>query len=764
MAGPLAGVRVIDFGQYIAGPLAAMLLSDQGADVVRVETPGGPRMQTPANRVWNRGKRSIVLDLKAPADLETAKALIESADVVIENFRPGVMERFGLGAAAMAAANPRLIYCSMPGFAADDPRRDIPGWEGVIAAAASTVGRGDLEEPAANGASFRPIYTAIPAHSSFAAFWTVVSVAMALNARERDGVGQIVEAPLFDATFTALGYRAQKIHGGADGVAADMRAAMGRAFGRAGHAAGTQLCKDGRWIYVHPGNKKIGEFIRVIGADQFDGEDAAAKVKALFLTRTAKEWEDLGAEVGTEVVVCRTAAEWIAAEQAQGSTMLARVADPIHGEMVQPGLQAHLDHCTSDIRPASAPDADRAAVLAELEARARPAAAPKAAPPGPLAALAGKKVVDLCIVLAGPTCGRTLAEFGADVIKVERPPASAQTGQLARVSPHAFNIDINRGKRSIVIDLKTGAGLEVLNALIKDADVVVQNFRHGVNKALGFDYEAARKINPNIVYASLNMYGYDGPWAARPGHEQLGQMGVGPAVRYGGSDVPTLQHVGAVNDYGTGLMGAYAVALALYHRERTGEGGHVWTSLAHTAQILQSPFFYDYAQREPWDEPRGQDAFGAGALQRYYAARDRWIFLGAAPEQTAALARIEGLEGFPVAGSDAEVATFLAERLAKAPAAVWTARLTPVRIGAHAVAKLEDVMADAWVRDHGLIISREHKGIGLIDQAGPPPRLSRTPVVPGVPAPPIGADGRAILAEHGLDPDALAAAGAVVVD
>jgi crotonobetainyl-CoA:carnitine CoA-transferase CaiB-like acyl-CoA transferase len=760
MAGALAGVRVIDFGQYIAGPLAAMLLSDQGAEVIRVETPGGPRMETPANRVWNRGKQSIVLDLKAPGDLATARALIETADVVIENFRPGVMDRLGLGLEAMTAANPRLIYCSMPGFAADDPRSETPGWEGVIAAAASTVGFGELAEPAANGATQRPIYTAIPAHSSFAAFWTAVCVAMALNARERDGVGQVVEVPLFDATFTALGYRAQKIHAGGDGLAADMRAAMGRAFGRAALIAGVQRCKDGRFIYVHPGNKNIGDFMRAIGADQLSGDGAAEEAKAIFLTRTAKEWEALGAEVKTEVVACRSTEEWIKAEQAQGSSMLAKVADAIHGEMTQPGLQAHLDHCEGEIGPASAPDADRAAVLKGLKTRA-PAA--RGEPPSPLAALAGKKVLDLCIVLAGPTCGRTLAEFGANVIKIERPAALGAQRQLAAASPHAFNIDINRGKRSLVIDLKTPAGLEVFGALVKDADVVVQNFRHGVNERLGFGYEAVKAINPQIVYASLNMYGYDGPWAERPGHEQLGQMGVGPAVRYGGEAEPLLQHVGAINDYGTGLMGAYAVALALYHRERTGEGGHVWTSLAHTAQILQSPFFYDYAQREPWDEARGQDAWGANALQRYYATSDGWIFFGAAREQTRAVAGVAGLEGFPVAGPDADIAAFLFERLAGAPTATWTSRLTAAGVGVHAVTRLEDVMADPWVREHGLIISREHSGIGLIDQAGPPPRLSRTPVAPGVPAPPIGADGRAILAEHGLDPDALAAAGAVVV-
>lgn len=114
----LEGVRVIDFGQYMAGPMAAMLLGDQGADVIRIDPPGGPRWNTPANATWNRNKRSIVLDLKKKADRETARKLIATADVVIENFRPGVMDRLDLGPAAMTADYPRLVYCSLPGFAA----------------------------------------------------------------------------------------------------------------------------------------------------------------------------------------------------------------------------------------------------------------------------------------------------------------------------------------------------------------------------------------------------------------------------------------------------------------------------------------------------------------------------------------------------------------------------------------------------------------------------------------------------------------------
>src|ERR671924_670915 len=108
MSSVLDGIRVIDFGQYIAGPLTGMLLADQGADVIRVDPSGGPMWETPANATWNRGKRSITLNLKQPDDRALAIQLIESADVVIENFRPGVMERLGLGPQAALMVNPRL--------------------------------------------------------------------------------------------------------------------------------------------------------------------------------------------------------------------------------------------------------------------------------------------------------------------------------------------------------------------------------------------------------------------------------------------------------------------------------------------------------------------------------------------------------------------------------------------------------------------------------------------------------------------------------
>ena len=227
-------------------------------------------------------------------------------------------------------------------------------------------------------------------------------------------------------------------------------------------------------------------------------------------------------------------------------------------------------------------------------------------------------MLDLCIILAGPTCGRTLAEFGADVIKIDNPMRGGY------VSSHN---DVNRGKRSLLLDLKSAAGREVFWRLLADADVVVQNYRAGKLAKLGLSYEDVRQRKPDIIYASLNAFGHIGPWAERPGHEQFAQATTGMQSRFGGDGPPMLQP-NPINDYGTGFMGAYAVALALLHHRRTGEGQHVDTALAYTAMIHQSPFMQVYAGKR-WDEPSGQDRLGSGPLHRAYRARDGWFFIGA---------------------------------------------------------------------------------------------------------------------------------------
>src|SRR5215471_9088739 len=186
MPGALTGVRVVDFGHYIAGPLAATMLADQGADVIHVDPPGGPRWKSDADAFLQRGKRRISLDLKTLHDKDTAQRLIDTADVVIENFRPGVMQRLGLGNQAVTKRNPRLIYCSIPGFAADDPRADMQAWEGVLHAATDNCIPRAGEEPPDWDWS-RPFYSAVPLASNFGAFLGATGIVMALIARRRSG-------------------------------------------------------------------------------------------------------------------------------------------------------------------------------------------------------------------------------------------------------------------------------------------------------------------------------------------------------------------------------------------------------------------------------------------------------------------------------------------------------------------------------------------------------------------------------------------------
>lgn len=754
MAGALEGIRVIDFGQYIAGPLAGMLLADQGADVIKVDPPGGPHWQTPANATWNRGKRSLLLDLKQPEDLATARSLVQGADVVVENFRPGVMARLGLGAEAMTHANPRLVYSSLPGFASDDPRAVMPAYEGVVGAATATYRpSGDQGE--------RPCYTAIPIASTYAAFQAVVAIVMGLNAREHSGVGQCIEIPLFDSMFQSIGRFGVTVHHALPSVPK-----LGELWG------GIYQCKDGQWVrFGGAGNQNFRQFVEAAGIRAWDQEgltdldrplDSEAftttvrqRIQALFTTRTAQEWEDLIAEAGSEGAICRTSAEWCAHPHARAAQMVVEVDDPVYGKMLQPGINVRMSRTPGKVRgPAPTPDQHRAQILAELRSSTRTESAPSVAS-HVRAALDGIKVLDLCIILAGPTMGRTLAEYGADVIKIDNPQRGAT---IARHN------DINRGKRSILLDLKSEAGRTVFWRMLETADVVAQNYRAGALEKLGLGYEAVRQRKPDIIYASLNAYGHLGPWAGRPGHEGFAQATAGMTRRFGGAGKPASQP-NPVNDYGTGFMGAYGVALALLHRQRTGQGQHIDAALAYTAMTLQSPFIQIY-QGKQWDETTGRDALGSGPLHRAYQASDGWVFLGARASDVPTLSNVAGLSGIAALSPEAR-GPFLEARFLDHPVATWVDRLTAAGVGAQpVVTTVRALMTDPWVIAHGLSLTREHDAIGPVTTCGPAPRLSRTPVRPGRPAPKPGAQAREILEEYGLgdDYDRLVHAGVIVTE
>ena len=746
MPGVLSGIRVVDFGHYIAGPLAATMLWDQGADVVHVDPPGGPRWKSDADAFLNRGKRRISLDLKQPDELAIAKRLVDRADVLIENFRPGVMARIGLDLAAARERNPRLITCSLPGFAADDPRADMRAWEGIVDAATGNC-RARVGEAPPDWDTSLPTYSAIPLASNFAAFLAATSIVMALVARYTTGRGQHIEIPLFHAMFTAIGPAGAYVT--ANGLHEPRPIDL--------NGSGTYRCGDGRYIQFDPSNHRfLTWFAQAAGISHWGPEyldivrlrDPAANARLherlaeLFLTRPAAEWEALAYEAGAVLNVVRTAQEWLQHEHAQAMGAVTQVDDPELGPTAMSGLPVLLmESPGAPGGPRHLPDADRAAILADLETGATDAGATDTVAtdvgamgaPAPIAPTGSEvsplhnvRVLDLTQVLAGPTSGRLLAEFGADVVKIN--------GPQRRIGSHGY---LNRGKRTVLLDVESTEGQQVFWKLIERADVVIQNFPHGTAERYGIGYDQVRARKPDVVYASLSVHGHHGPWKHARGYERQGQAVTGVMDRVG--DVPAILGPYNLVDIGTGVMTAFAVGLGLYHRMLTGKGQHVQTSLSQTATYHQTPYMLDYAGKV-YDDPRGWTALGTGPLQRFYRAQDGWFFLGARESDAGRVTKATGVQ---TVGD-------LEDRFLEQPLAAWVERLRAAGVSAQAVVSLPDLMTDPWVREHGLSVSQCSEEVGEVTYPGPSIQMSDTPVRLGPPARQPGADGPAVLAEVGL--------------
>jgi crotonobetainyl-CoA:carnitine CoA-transferase CaiB-like acyl-CoA transferase len=262
---PLAldGIRVIDLSRVIAGPWCGALLSDLGADVIKVEDTGaGDESRTwpphkdgeaAAYLLFNRNKRAMTLDLKTPEGVEVVKALVRGADVVIENFRTGTMESFGLGYDTLAAENPRLIYCSVSAFGRTGPRKDSPGYEALMQAFSgimSITGEPD-GQPVRAGVSFLDLSTGI---------LCALGVSAALLQRQATGLGQRVDGSLLETAVSLLAFHAEGYL---------LTGAIPRALG-SGHPSLSPYrnfkCRNGQWIFIAAANDRFwGRLARAIG-------------------------------------------------------------------------------------------------------------------------------------------------------------------------------------------------------------------------------------------------------------------------------------------------------------------------------------------------------------------------------------------------------------------------------------------------------------------------------------------------------------------
>ena len=814
---PLAGFRVIDFGHYLAGPLAGMLLADQGAEVIKVDRPGHPSCATPEGAVFNRGKQVLELDLKSASGRDAARRLVASADVVIENFRPGVMQRLGLGSAAMTAANPRLVYLSLPGFAAGEERASLRAFEGVLGAATGLFTdlhaiRRELEAP--------PQYTPIPLASAYGAVHGALAVTLALYAREESGRGEVIEVPLAGAALSAMGAFLLRVaaaparYGKRPNPANDkLRQQMRHADAAERRRLIDQLrpwlptmfdsyqAGDGGWVFVLAGNSRRNsvQLVKALGiydaliADgmvdvppypdltrpnniqDVDGlsrewkKTLRDRMTAAFRQQPADDWTPIMRQFGVPFSVHRSTQEWLHAPETDAAALTVEVDDPVHGPIRQLGVQTSLGR--TDQRwhvPRPARPGDLAALLQD---RADPSAANGAAANGaahsaPRRAhiLAGIKVLDLSTVLAGPCCARVLAEYGADVIKIDAPDP-----YFLPSTSCMLHVEVGQGKRSMILDLKQEAGKRLFEQLAAGADVIVHNFRPGVAERLGIDYASMARINPDIVYLNLTAFNGPrrGPWTELPGFDPVLQAATGIQLRYGGPGAPPELHgFASCIDYLTGYSGTYGIALALLRRKREGGGDLVLTSLAQGGQLVQAPFVWAAADARPDDGPQGQEVLGAHSLEHLYQAADGWLMLTGLPADLPRLREVPELAAAPVEPSKepARIAALQAA-VARQPVAHWEQAFNTAGFGCHRVDCIEDMrraglreLTDAerteWSNGESISVIRllDHPAGSPVDNPAPTyARFAGTSLRLTNPMPKIGSHTRAILRELGHD-------------
>ena len=722
--GALSGLRIVEFEGWIAGSLLGMLFADQGAEVIRIARPGEAVIDQAGSHMLARGKKSLVLDLKLAVDKQVALRLASTADIVIENLRPGALDGLGVGCAVLRGINPRLVHIRLPGFASDDvAHAHVAAYEGIIAATLGMFTEINLLKPTFG---MDPVYSPLALPSIYGAVQAAIACNAALIARDKTGQGASLEVPLAAAAAMAMSSIYMKVEGAPEHYdtprlpqfVKSVVLPMVRRFVRHSPARQQWLyvkaqsavpammsaypCADGHLIYVFaidnaPLATKLLEILNLldealafgfVSASPFKGLTKAPnlaitstlpakaqswlrdKISKALLTRQSAEWEDLFCEAGVPASVVRTTVEWM-----DWQPLTACGAFIARDGVKEPGVQFWFPGDVSlIIGHTPARDAYGAALRNEAADIILPDAVSVSLSTAPWQPLAGLKVIDFSSMVAGPVAGRTLSELGATVVKVESP------------NPHHgprmtcwYGLDVNQGKASILIDLKSIDGKKVAAKLIEDADIIVHNFTPAAARKLGLDRATLQQINSNVIACEIAAFAGPHPSSLddRHGYDPVLQMASGISVRYGTHKNPELHGIASCIDCLTGYSAAFGIVAALAANSRGQNLRAVKTSLVQAANLIQIPFTTSQGEPSKSDiTMSGQTALGPNTRARLWKTRDGWIFAhprGAIEE--AAFDQIQVNEGFDTLAT-AEVL----ERLASAQiAAVSINRLEKLR-------------------------------------------------------------------------------------
>ncbi len=640
----LADIRVLDLSTPLA-EATGRILADLGAEVIKIEPPGGcearfapPFLTAPSARnayrselpggdgveslfwrAWGQGKQSVVLDLDSASDREKFLALVDTADILIESFTPGVMDAKGLGAAALRARNPMLLYVSVSPFGQTGPLAQAPATDLTLSAAGGLLNMtGDGDRP--------PVPVGLPETAHLGATQAAADVLMALYARHRTGVGQHLDTSIQAAVLWSLMYVTDFAAVGQDPpqTGDDRAKRSGTMVIIPGlYLPSIEPCKDGyvamvlvlaaqgafgfnaamKWIGqqggLDPDLMKIDWMTWIQQIQQgtltvADGNRAIDQLLAFLKTMTKAEVQEQAVKQKWLISPINLAPDLLTDPQ-----LLSRNFWIDFDGYKVPGPFARLSATPIRYeRPAPKLGQDQHLVSATTRRPARPVLTMKEKPRTQI--FEGLKIADFSWIAAGPLISKDLANLGATVLRVETEkrvdtlrflppwigPPGTTTGHTAA--------NMNQSKKGVAIDFTTPRGLEVAHRMAEWADVVVENFTPGTAERLGLDYETLRQKNPSLVMLYTCMRGQTGPERKHTGFGIHGAALGGFIGVTGWRDRKPNMPWGAYTDFISPRYALSALCAALHHRDVTGEGQMIDVSQIEASMHYLAPTILDY--------------------------------------------------------------------------------------------------------------------------------------------------------------------------
>ncbi len=742
----LAGFRVLELSESVAGEYCGKLLADFGAEVIKLERPilgsptrylgpfaaaGNDPERSGLFAYLNTNKRSVALDVHSPGGRIALEQWLNQVDVVIDDHAPDWLRAIGVDPAGIATTYPALVLCSITPFGQDASMQratdltvfHASGWGYHTPSAAD-----DSLPPLQGAGRFLPSYEA--------ALDAAVCITAALYERHDTTLGRVIDISM----QAVLASRADYVFG--QMAAGDMDVGSARTALDLHGPAGIFPCRDG-YVYLWMSAPAHWQALReLLGApawmDDFPGhwlerECTPARVGAC--RRYIGEWlatQDkhtaaaAAQQLGLTLVAVNNAQDLIDSPQYRFRHYFMQVEHPVQGTALYPTVPYRLSATPACIRtPAPLLGEHSQAVPARKpRAQIRPAtaqAAPHAAHPagavmrtargGPLQ---GVRVVELTKVWAGPYVGKLLAFLGAEVIRVESEGAIDVTriyGVSDINNAPGFQA-VNPQKLSVQIDMKTPQGVSLLLDLLRESDIVIENLRPGAVRRLGLDYEAVRAVKPEIVYVSMGMYGSAGPLSYQTGYAPcfaaLG--GLSALVGYAGA-APSGMNI-RYADSTFGASATFGALVALLHRRRSGVGQLVDVSAVESMSSMIGDSLVDFALHGTAHYCDGNRHAQMAPHGVYACGNGEWISLAVASDaQWRALAALMGrpeLAGDPAFASlaarkahESELDALIAQWVAGESAAEREAALQAAGIAAARSRNSLDIVADPMLWSRG---------------------------------------------------------------